>query len=325
MKNSRRIGAIVAMATTAVGMASLAASAPASAAQRGPQPVSGWLRPVQAHTSNWVDIYWRTDRTVCDVEVRVAGQWVDVDYAGHQRFASFNRGNMLRAGRTDYTSVQVNPDFDRPGTATLRAVISYDSCGFHARTQSSSFALTLPVLRNDNWPGHGGPGHGGPGNGGPGNGGPGNGGPGNGGPGNGGPGNGGPGNGGPGNGGPGNGGPGNGGPGNGGPGNGGPGNGGPGTNPGGPHHGQPPTSSPSPTTSPATNPSPTTSPTGSPTGSPTASPTASPTGNDHGHGNGNGNGNGNGPGNGNGNGNGGHGHGNGDGGQGQPTSPVRRS
>jgi hypothetical protein len=167
MNKSRRIGAIVAMATTAVGVASMVASAPASAASRGPEPVSNWLRPVRAFTTNQVDIYWRTDRPVCDVQVRVAARGVDVGYPGHRRYASFNRGNSLRPGRTDYTSVQINPDFDRPGAALLRAVITYDTCGFHARSQSKTFTLTLPVLRNDR-PGHdwpGGPGNGPGGNG----------------------------------------------------------------------------------------------------------------------------------------------------------------
>jgi hypothetical protein len=277
MKKSRRIGAIVAMATTAVGVASMVASAPASAATRGPEPVSNWLRPVRAYTNNWVDIYWRTDRPVCDVRVRVAARGVDVSYAGHRRYASFRRGDSLRPGRTDYTSVQINPDFDRPGAVLLRAVITYDNCRVHARSQSKGFTLTLPVLRGDNPPGHGFPGWPGNGNGGPGDnhGGPGDN-----------------------HGGPGDnhGGPGDnhGGPGDnhGGPGDnhGGPGDnhGGPGDNhgwPGGGHHNLPPTSSPSPTTSastgtaPAGTPSTSTSPT--PSGSPSPSPSAS--GADNGH------------------------------------------
>ncbi len=322
MNKSRRIGAIVAVATTAVGVASLVASAPAVAAgARGPQPVSGWLRPVRAHTANWVDIYWRTDKTVCDVQVRVVGQSVDVSYVGHRQFASFNRGTMLRSGQTDYTSVQISPDFDQSGTAQLRAIVSYDSCRFHARTQTSSYSLTLPVLRNDTRPGHGfpgNPGHGGPGDAGPGHGG----GPGAGGHGDGGQGNGGQGNGGQGSGGHGDGGQGNNGHGDGGQGNSGgnghnpggqnsnPGGqnsnpGGQNSNPGGPHHGQSPTSGPTPAIAPTT--APTTKPTGS--------------GDGHGHdghdghgGDGNG-GNGHG-GDGSGGGNGGHAHG-------QPTvSPA---
>jgi len=268
MKQSRRIGAFLVASAAAVSMATVGLASPASAADSGPRPVSNWLRAVQADTDTWVNIGWRTNRRICDVEVRVdGGRRVEVDYPGWRDYTSFRRDDSLRPGRTDYTAILVNPDYLRAGIARLRATIEYDNCGRHARTQHRSTWLNLPVRDDDNghghgWPGddgpgNGGPGHGWPGSGGPGNGGPGhdwpgddgpgNGGPGHGWPGNGGPGNGGPGhdwpgNGGPGDGGPGhdwpgNGGPGNGGPGNGGPGNGGPGNGGPGN--GGPGNGGP--------------------------------------------------------------------------------------
>jgi hypothetical protein len=150
MKNSRRIGALVAMASAAVGMATVTATAPASAAPvRGPQPVSTWLSAVRANADSWVKINWRTDRAVCNVEVRVSGgRDVDVDYPGRKRFTSFTRGDILRPGRTDFTAFEVNPDYDRAGVARLRATISYDLCGRRDRTQYKSFALALPVLRN---------------------------------------------------------------------------------------------------------------------------------------------------------------------------------
>jgi hypothetical protein len=172
MNKSRRIGAIVALATAAVGVASVAATSPAAAAVRGPQPVSSWLRAVPAHSVSWVNINWRTNQRVCDVEVRVTGRDVDVAYPGHRRSTSFSRGDELRAGRSDYTAIAVNPDFDRAGIARLWATISYDNCGWKAKAQRTSFVLSLPVLRNNNWPGHnlpGGPGFpGGPGQQGPG-------------------------------------------------------------------------------------------------------------------------------------------------------------
>ena len=56
MNNSRRIGAIMALATATIGLATVTATVPASAATRGPQPVSTWLRAVRAHTDNWVKI-----------------------------------------------------------------------------------------------------------------------------------------------------------------------------------------------------------------------------------------------------------------------------
>ncbi|MCO8272758.1 hypothetical protein M1L60_19365 [Actinoplanes sp. TRM 88003] len=172
MKNNRRVGALVAMATAAVGMAGMAA-APASAAPvRGPQPVSNWLGAVRANADSWVKINWRTDRTICDVEVRVSGgRDVDVDYPGRKRFTSFTRGDTLRPGRTDFTAFEVNPDYDRAGVARLRATISYDLCGRRDRTQYKSFALSLPVLRNNgHHTGPGRPGDGRPGDGRPGDG-----------------------------------------------------------------------------------------------------------------------------------------------------------
>ena len=170
MKNSRRIGALVATATAAVGMAAVTAMAPASAAPvRGPQPVSHWLGAVRGNTDSWVKIYWRTERPVCDVQVRVSGRNVDVDYRGHRRFATLTRGSTLRPGRPDFTPVEVNPDFDRAGVARLRATISYDQCGRRDRTQFKSFSLALPVLRHTGRPSNDRPGNDRPGNDRPGN------------------------------------------------------------------------------------------------------------------------------------------------------------
>lgn len=157
MKNSRRIGAAVVLATAAVGMAAVTTTAPAVAAPRGPQPVSSWLRAVEAQSDNFLAINWRTDRRICHAIVRVAGRNIDVEYPGHRRYTSFTRGSSLRPGRTDASLLIVNPDVDRPGVARLRVAIAYDDCSRHARTRVNVFTLALPVLRNDR-PGHGGPG-----------------------------------------------------------------------------------------------------------------------------------------------------------------------
>lgn len=195
MQTTRRFGAVVALATAAFGMAATVATAPATAVPRGPQPVSHWLQSVRANTGSWVTIHWRTDRPVCDAEVRVRGERVRVDYLGFRRSATFSRGDSLRPGRTDFTRFRVTPFGQRPGVARLWATISYDECGFRARTQTRTAVLSLPVLRNTGpggYDGPGGPGHGQPdgpgqhnGPGAPGHGGPGQGpnGPGQGGPG----------------------------------------------------------------------------------------------------------------------------------------------
>ncbi|HEX5198855.1 MAG TPA: hypothetical protein VFW27_02845, partial [Actinoplanes sp.] len=64
MNNTRRIGAMVALATATVGMAAATTAAPAAAAARGPRPVSSVLGAVRAHTASWVNINWRTDRRI---------------------------------------------------------------------------------------------------------------------------------------------------------------------------------------------------------------------------------------------------------------------
>jgi hypothetical protein len=182
MQKTRRIGAVIALTTAALGAAATVATAQAGAAPRGPQPVSHWLQSVRAHTGSWVAIQWRTDRPICDAEVRVRGERVRVDYLGTRNSASFSRGDTLRPGRTDFTRIRVTPYLQRPGVAKLWATISYDECGFNARTRTRTAVLSLPVLRNTGpvglggpgAPGHGRPGdpnHGGPGA--PGHGGPG--------------------------------------------------------------------------------------------------------------------------------------------------------
>ncbi|WP_203736965.1 hypothetical protein, partial [Actinoplanes italicus] len=166
MRKTQRLGAIVALSTAAFGMAATVTTAPAGAAARGPQPVSSWLQSVRANTGSWVTIQWRTDRPICDAEVRVRGEKVRVDYTGFKRSASFTRGDKLWPGRTDSVKVRVTPYLQRPGVAKLWATISYDDCGFKSRTQTRTVALSLPVLRNTGPGGHGGPG--GPGHGHPG-------------------------------------------------------------------------------------------------------------------------------------------------------------
>jgi hypothetical protein len=151
MNNSRRIGAVVAAAAAAMGMATVGLASPAAASERGPEPTSTWLRAVRAHTGTWVSIGWSSNRRICDAEVRLdGGRRVDVDYPGNRRFASFSRGDTLRPGDVDFTRFRVTPDFDRAGVAVLRASIRYDECGRRTHSQVKSIFLTLPVVRS-NW------------------------------------------------------------------------------------------------------------------------------------------------------------------------------
>ncbi|WP_433828722.1 hypothetical protein ACQP2E_05155 [Actinoplanes sp. CA-015351] len=175
MQKTRRFGAMIALATTAAGMAAVSAAAPAAAIGRGPAPVSNWLQAVPANTTSWVTINWRTDRPICDAQIRVRGEAIKVDYLGARRFTTFSRGDALRPGRTDFTKVRVTPIARRNSVTKLWATISYDECGWKARTQTRTTVLSLPVVARNTSPGGnggpGGPGHGhsdGPGQNGPG-------------------------------------------------------------------------------------------------------------------------------------------------------------
>ncbi|MEV6345145.1 hypothetical protein [Actinoplanes sp. NPDC051851] len=152
MHRSRRIAAMFALATAAMGVAATTAT-PAVAAPNGPQPVSDWLPAIRAEAGSWVNIFWRTDRPICDAEVWVRGdRGVRIEYPGARRSAEFSRGDSLSPRRTDFTRVRVTTGYPRGGVASLQATISYDYCGPLARTQTRTAELSLPVLRNT-WPG----------------------------------------------------------------------------------------------------------------------------------------------------------------------------
>ena len=148
MNKGRRIGAVVAATVAAVGMSSVGMVSPAAANERGPRPINTWLHGVRANTPTWVNVLWRTDRRVCDAEVRFSGARVEIDYPGRRNFTSFSRGDSLRPGRLDYTAVRVTPYSNRSGVALLRATITYDNCGPHAYTRQSTSVVALPVVRN---------------------------------------------------------------------------------------------------------------------------------------------------------------------------------
>jgi hypothetical protein len=161
MSKIGRIGAVLAATVAAAGMGALAAASPAAAAPAGPRPVTNWLKAIPSNDSTWVPIYWKTGSPVCHAKVWVdGGRRIDVSYANHRSYASFFRNDTLRPGQVDYTAVDVDPNFSRPGVAVLRATISYDTCGWHARTKHSTYLLNLPITRGHGNDGHG-DGHGG--------------------------------------------------------------------------------------------------------------------------------------------------------------------
>jgi hypothetical protein len=148
MGKGRRIAVLGATVAAAFSVASVAAPAPASAADqaRGPQPVTSLLPAVDPHDGAWVSVKWRTDRKVCDVKLQVWGnRKVEIDYPSDRDYTSFSRGDTLRPGRTDYTSFRVTAHYNRPAWALLTATISYDFCGRHAPDMSSTTGFMLPV------------------------------------------------------------------------------------------------------------------------------------------------------------------------------------
>ena len=152
MKITRRIGAFLATAVAALGLASVVATTPASAATpRGPQPVNQWLRPVPAGTPTWVSVWWRTDRRICDARLVVwGGPRVQITYPNDRTYTSFWNGSTLSRRETDYTSFRVTaagPTLPLLGSALLRARLIYNDCGRFARTRVTDTGFLLPVTR----------------------------------------------------------------------------------------------------------------------------------------------------------------------------------
>ncbi|GIM90317.1 hypothetical protein [Paractinoplanes toevensis] len=148
-KTMIRMFAAVALAGAAGSVAlTLATAGSASAAGRGPQPVSNRLTTVKANTPSWVNIFWRTNRPVCAVRVSVdGGREVAVAYPGMRRSTTFTTGDSLRPGRTAVTPIRVTPVRRTSGVSILRATVSYTDCSRKARTQFTQATLALPVIR----------------------------------------------------------------------------------------------------------------------------------------------------------------------------------
>ena len=72
-----------------------------------------------------------------------------MSYPNGRNSTSFSKGSSLRPGRSDYSAVRVNPDYDRAGVALLRTTVTYTNCGWHDRPLRSTSVVTLPV-RIDN-------------------------------------------------------------------------------------------------------------------------------------------------------------------------------
>jgi hypothetical protein len=149
MKTSRRIRAVLATALAALAMTSIAAATPAAADRRvkGPEPVNALLQTVNTNQATWVSVEWKTDRTICDAEVRVWGNPnVVIGYPSNTAtYTSFAHGSTLLRRDTDFTSFKVTPHFHRSTWALLAATITYNYCGRHSRTRTKNTGFLLPV------------------------------------------------------------------------------------------------------------------------------------------------------------------------------------
>ena len=147
MRKVRRVAAVAAAAMAFVGLSSMVA-APATAAKpvKGPQIVNQLLRPVDSGEAEWVNVWLRTDRRVCDVKLWVRdNNRVDVSHPGGRPYTSLSRNDRLNRGERDYASFRVEADVDRSQWVLIGATLTYDYCGPFARTQFKHTGVVLPV------------------------------------------------------------------------------------------------------------------------------------------------------------------------------------
>ncbi|MGA5304543.1 hypothetical protein ACPCHT_31850 [Nucisporomicrobium flavum] len=137
----------VAALAVAAGLATALTGTPAEAAAGGPSPITTWLNPVKPHKATWVNVHWTTGRKICDAEVRVEGDKVDVSYPSNtDTYSSFSQSDSLRGGHVDRTAVNVTAHYGRTAFVPLEATITYTTCKSDA-VRSKTFWLTLPVLK----------------------------------------------------------------------------------------------------------------------------------------------------------------------------------
>jgi hypothetical protein len=148
MNKGRRIGAVMASAVMALGMAMTVGTAPASAARKasGPKPVSQLLPRVDDNGTTWVEIDFRTDRRACDFRFRLwDNNRVEVHYPNNWSYASLYDDAILERWETDYASVGLEVSNVNRDTATLLfGQITWRWCGT-GKWQSKSTGFILPI------------------------------------------------------------------------------------------------------------------------------------------------------------------------------------
>ncbi len=138
------------MAAAVAGLATAAAGAPAAAAAKvGPHPFVDYVKPVTANTATWIDVYWDTEKPVCDAKVTLAGRKVGVVYPENtQTYSSFATADTLGpADKPQRTSFSVTADYKTTVQVPLTATIAYNSCGDEPVEKLKKFKVTLTVLK----------------------------------------------------------------------------------------------------------------------------------------------------------------------------------
>jgi hypothetical protein len=150
MNKGRRIGAIVATTAAAIGMTMTMTTAPASAATKvkGPQPVNQLLSSVDSGKPEWQNVFFKTDKKVCDFKLMVWGNSrVDIGYPGElpKPYTSLYGDSKLRKNEVDYAAFKVTADYDKDRWVILTATITYNYCGKKAPTLAKNTGFLMRV------------------------------------------------------------------------------------------------------------------------------------------------------------------------------------
>src|SRR4051812_31998366 len=111
---SRQAVTLAAAAVVATGLAMAGTMSPAAAAaSHRPLPVTNLLPTVPAGEASWVNVTWTTGKKICDAELTVKGDGIDIGYPENTgTYTSFFLSDKLRPKHPDYTAFTVHPQVD---------------------------------------------------------------------------------------------------------------------------------------------------------------------------------------------------------------------
>jgi hypothetical protein len=138
---------LVAAVLTVTALTTVVPATPAAASVNGPQPITTWTSTVAPHQPTWINVFWATNKKICDARVTVAADHVDVLYPENTGdYTSFSQSDRLKPHQVDYTAVRLTAHLADRSFVPLAVTMSYHTCGRHATDVTDTFALTLPVL-----------------------------------------------------------------------------------------------------------------------------------------------------------------------------------